>query len=523
MTDVPTRGVRGQVPTTASGTEVGRDTGAGPGSGSTSSAWPAPWPGSRVLGVAAIVAVLLSATVLLTTVLTLPGHRAEQLNSTSAVVLLTVGMAGLAVAGAVLVRRHPRSTIGWLMLGTALAWVVGNLSLVVALALLDAGRSAAEGAGWVTNWAWAPSYGLSMVMFLRLPTGRLPSGRWRPVELAAILWVALTVLVTAFLPGPLGADVLAPLTNPLGLEALAPVGELLLNGLFGVLPVLVVAAAAAPVVRWRRAGTRERGALRWIAMAAVVVGLSAPLALVTSTGEILQGVAGLLLPFAIGIAVLREELWDLDLRHRYDRLRAAREEERERLRSELHDSLGPVLGSISMRAEAARNLLDAGDTARIDALLAGIGTATEDALVELRRLIDDLGPGALSEQDLAGALRQHVAAYAGTFPVVLSTRPDPLPPLTERAAATAFLAVSESVRNAARHSGGTGGVVRLEVRGDRLTVEVRDDGRGIADAPAGVGRAGMARRAAEEGGRLSVTEDPDGGTLVRLELPGARR
>nr|WP_281496690.1 histidine kinase [Ornithinimicrobium sp. F0845] len=151
-------------------------------------------------------------------------------------------------------------------------------------------------------------------------------------------------------------------------------------------------------------------------MAAVAVGISAPLALASETGEILQGVAGLLLPIGIGTAVLREELWDLDLRRRYDKLRLARDQERERLRRELHDSLGPVLGSISMRAEAARNVLATGDAARADDLLASIGTATEGALTEVRRLIDNLGPTALADRDLAPALHTQLAAYSESFP-----------------------------------------------------------------------------------------------------------
>src|SRR5690606_20111952 len=223
---------------------------------------------------------------------------------------------------------------------------------------------------------------------LRLPTGRLPGRRWRVVEWTVLTWGTLAILTTALLPGALGAEVLSPLKNPLGVGALTAVADPLLNALFMLLPVLILLSAAAPVVRWRRAGTRERAALRWIAIAAAAVAIAAPLALVSQTGQVLQGVAGLLLPVGIGLAVLREELWDLDLRRRDDRLRSTRGQERERLRRDLHDSLGPVLGSISMRAEAARNVLASGDMSRADDLLSSIGDATEGALAEVRRLID---------------------------------------------------------------------------------------------------------------------------------------
>lgn len=462
-------------------------------------------------------------------VVSLPGivematTRADQLNSTVAASLLTVGMVGLAVAGTVLARQQPRSLMAWLMLGTGLAWLLGNLSVVAAWWLLGRGSALSPAAGWLTNWAWVPAHTLSMVMLLRFPTGRLPGPRWVLAERAVLAWGVATALVTAVHPGPLGADVLAPSTNPLGLAALSGVSDALLTGSFLALPALVLLSAAALVVRWRRAGTRERGALRWVAVAAVAVAVAAPLALLGRAGEILQGVAGVLLPIGIGTAVLREELWDLDLRRRYDRLRLARDQERERLRRELHDSLGPVLGSISMRAEAARNILAGGDTARVADLLESIGSTTEGALTEVRRLIDNLGPTALHDRDLVPALRVQLAAYADRFPVTLDVDPDPLPPLEEKAAGTAYLVVGEAVRNAARHSGGTGARVTLRVAGDRLRVEVRDDGAGLGTAPAGVGRAGIATRIAEEGGRLVVEDAPHGGVVVRFELPGALR
>ena len=447
----------------------------------------------------------------------------EGFNSTVSLVLQMIGMAGLALAGATLARHRPREPIAWLMLGAAAAWVAGPLTLLAALALLGRGDELAPWAGWVTNWIWVPAQGLTTIMLLRFPNGRLPGRRWRVAEALVLGWTGLTTLTTAVLPGPLGAQALEPLTNPLGIPALGSSSFPLLTGLFAVLPGLVVLACAAPVLRWRRAGERDRRALRWLALAALVVAVAAPLALLAEAGAVLQGVALLLLPVAVGAAVVRDQLWGLDLRVRYDRLHAARLQERERLRRELHDSLGPALGSLSMRAEAARNLLARGETGRIDELLASIGTTTEEALVEVRRLIDDLGPAALQEQDLGAALREHVRVYADTFPVTVSLHPDPLPDLEERAAATAYLVVVEAVRNAARHSDGTGARVRLAVVDDRLEVQVRDDGRGLTGSVEGTGRRGMGRRAAAVGAALSVQEAVDGGCTVRLTVPGAVR
>lgn len=479
--------------------------------------------GLRALAIAGFSATTLAGIAFLIGAVTMPAEVSAQLNSTVAASMLVVGMTALALAGMVLARQQPRSVIAWLMVSTALAWVIGNTALIAAWMLLRQGNPAAEAVGWLTNWIWIPAQALSMVMLLRFPTGRLPSPRWRIAEWVILGWAAMTIIVTALLPGPLGAEALEPLTNPIGWAPLAGVAASLLSALFLIMPALVIAAAAAPVVRWRRAGTRERAALRWIAIAAAAVAVATPLALVGPAGEILQGLAFLLLPIAIAAAVLREELWDLDLRRRYDRLRLTREHERERLRHELHDSLGPLLGSISMRAEAAQNLLAGGETERVGELLTSIGSTTQGALDEVRRLIDDLGPAALQDRDLVPSLQVHFAAYAERFPVTLTVAPDPLPPLDERVAATAYLVISEAVRNAARHSHGTHAAVTLRISGDRLRAEVRDDGRGLSDAAPGVGRAAMTRRIDEEGGLLRVADSPDGGTSVTFELPGALR
>ena len=477
----------------------------------------------RLLASSGLVLALVAAGAVLAVLATGPMARDERLNSPVAVALQMVGMAGLAVAGATLARQQPRAAIAWLMLGTALAWTVAGLTLLVATALLARDDALAPAVGWLTNWSWVPAQGLALVMVLRFPDGRLPGSRWRPVEWAVVGWTALTAVVTAVLPGPLGAESLEPMTNPLGLPALEGISEELLSGLFLVLPVLVLAVCAAPVVRWRRAGAGDRRALRWLALAVAVLALSAPLAVVAEAGEILQGAAFLLIPLAVGTAVLRERLWDLDLRRRYGRLQEARLQERERLRRELHDGLGPPLGSVSMRAEAARNLLARGETDRVDDLLASIGETTERALADVRRLIDDLAPLPLREDDLQTALADHLEGYAQTFPVAVEAEPDPLPRLHDTAAATAYLVVLEAVRNAVRHSGGTRARVRLHADGRDLHVEVADDGVGVGAAPAGVGRTSMARRVAEGGGRLDLRDGPDGGTVLRFELPGAVR
>ena len=453
-------------------------------------------------------------------VVALPPQRTAGLSSPAATALLLVGMAGLAFAAHVLARHRPGAVLATLMAGCAAAWVTSHLVLGLAVTATDRGWPGTSVLGWLSNWVWVPGHVLAMLTLLRFPTGAVPGPGWQWVERGVVAWGALTATVTALLPGPLGAEPLAPATNPLGVPALAAPLESALAVLFTLLPLLIVASAVAPVVRWRGARQRERRQLLWVAAAAVPIAVSAPLALWSRTGDLLQGLAFLLLPGAIGIAVLREQLWDLDLRRRFDRLTVVREQERDRLRHDLHDSLGPLLGAIAMRAEAGQNLLVSGRPDRVADLLGDIGRTCEDALAEVRRMIDALGPAALVDHDLGAALRRHLGQYADTFPVHLSAVGD-FSTLDPRTAEAGYLIAGEAVRNAARHSGATGCEVRLVESEGALTVEVTDRGRGLAGSAPGLGRSTMSRRAEVVGGSLAIEEPPEGGLRVTARLPGA--
>lgn len=453
-------------------------------------------------------------------VVVIPFTGSGDLSGRLATGAFVVGMTGLTLAGGMLVRRQPRFTMGWLLVLTGLAGVLARASVGFALVADAGGLSGADVAGWITNWSWVPAQGLALVLLLRFPNGRLPGPRWRPVEWSVVGWSVMVAVVTAFLPGPLGVQALASRSNPIGVAVLAGPMDRVLDVLFVVLPGLVVLSVAAPVVRWRQASGEERQQLRWIAAAAVLVAVTAPLAVASDAGAVLEGIAFLVLPAAIVAAVLRHQLWDVELRRSYNRLRAAREEERSRLQRELHDSLGPILGSVSMRAEAARNLLTAGaQPLEIDKLLADIGTETESALVEVRRLIDELRPSALVEVDLVTAIREHLASYV-TGPVLTLDVSGTLPAVKPNVEVVAYRVVCEAVRNAVRHSDARSCRVRLAPVAGDLRVEVVDDGAGLRGQPSGVGRQTMARRVSEIDGTLSVSEIPKGGVRVVAVLGG---
>jgi two-component system, NarL family, sensor kinase len=203
---------------------------------------------------------------------------------------------------------------------------------------------------------------------------------------------------------------------------------------------------------------------------------------------------------------------------------AAREEERRRLRRDLHDGLGPALTGIAFKADAARNALPAGP-ARASELLGALRADTTAAITDIRRLVNGLRPPALDDLGLIGSLRQQTDRLAqrpdGSSVAVCLNTPEPLPPLPAAVEVAAYRIITEAMTNAARHSGATRIDVRLAVaEGDGLRIEVRDDGRvpGPGWQP-GFGLTSMRERAAELGGTCQAGPDPAGGGRVIAALP----
>lgn len=430
----------------------------------------------------------------------------------------------LGATGALLVRQDVQSVMGWLLVSTGLAGVLGRLALALAVLAHDHQHAAADALGWVTNWSWLPMQSLAMLFVLRFPDGRLPHLRWRWVHWLVVVWSIAALVVTALLPGPLGAEQLDPRTNPVGLTAADEQLDLALVVLFATQPLLVLLAVAAPVLRWRRADPGPRQQLSVVAGALLLVGLATPLALAWDAGEVLEGLAWLVLPVSITYAIARHGLWDLDTRRRLDRLRLVREDERARLQRDLHDSLGPMLGSIAMRTEGARNLVAAqAPAADVDRVLVTIGSDTEKAVVEVRRFIEELGPSALAEADLVTALGVLVEDYeTGGLAVALTVPPD-LPSLDPAAEIALYRVAVEALRNVHRHAQARTCRMLLQVQGSDIVLDVIDDGVGLRGQPAGVGRRAMTDRMAALGGVLALQESTEGGVHLSARLAGALR
>jgi signal transduction histidine kinase len=201
------------------------------------------------------------------------------------------------------------------------------------------------------------------------------------------------------------------------------------------------------------------------------------------------------------------------------RIVAAREEERRRLRRDLHDGLGPQLASQSLGLDAVDRLIEREpDKAR--SLIRALKRQAQEAVHDVRRLVYGLRPPALDDLGLRGALSEEALRYKEEGLQVAFEAPDPLPALPAAVEVAAYRIVQEALHNVARHAQARACAVRLGFRAERLLVEVVDDGIGIQpERRSGVGLQSMRERAAELNGRYWIEPRGDGGTRVRAELP----
>jgi two-component system NarL family sensor kinase len=205
-----------------------------------------------------------------------------------------------------------------------------------------------------------------------------------------------------------------------------------------------------------------------------------------------------------------------DLQGSRGRIVAAREEERRRLRRDLHDDLGPTLTGVALAADAAANLID-DDPAATRELLGSMRSDVRSAIAGIRRLVDDLRPAALDEFGLVEALRRRIEQASRRVdgaPVRVSLDMDePLPALPAAIEVAAYRIAAEALTNVVRHSRATGAVVRLRCA-ENLDIEVLDDGPPAGDGwQPGIGLRAMRERADELGGRFEAGPSADGGRI----------
>lgn len=226
-----------------------------------------------------------------------------------------------------------------------------------------------------------------------------------------------------------------------------------------------------------------------------------------------------------------------DLKRSRERLVTAREEERRRLRRDLHDGLGPMLGSLTLGLDVARRTLPKG-ASTTEELLAELKAQTQEAVSDIRRLAHGLRPPALDDLGLVPAIRQQAAKHGrlrddpsasmegkgneGGVSFLVDAEKN-LPPLPAAVEVACYRITQEAITNVSRHARAGFCRIRLavDVARDALVLEIADDGVGIPnDRHAGVGMNSMRERAEELDGTFVAERNPEeGGTRVLASLP----
>lgn len=207
-----------------------------------------------------------------------------------------------------------------------------------------------------------------------------------------------------------------------------------------------------------------------------------------------------------------------DLQRSRERIVTAREEERRRLRRDLHDGLGPALAAQTLQLDAALDLLETSPQAAQNVLFR-IKLQTQEVVADVRRLVYDLRPPALDELGVGGA----ISNFADSITTVQCDVhvSDDVPPLPAAVEVAAYRIATEAITNVVNHAHAQTCVVHIQIEDQRwLIIEVYDDGSGLPSThQIGVGLRSMRERAEELGGTLRIESASGTGTCVCARLP----
>ena len=228
------------------------------------------------------------------------------------------------VVGALIASRQPRNPIGWIFLAAGLGKALDCAFLGYATRALIVDPGSLPGgalAGLIADVTWVPTMlGGTALLFLLFPAGRLQSSRWRPALWLAGVFTFGYMIGTILKPGPL--YYFPTVDNPLGVAGAGSLPRLIVDGSAAAAIALILVAVGSLVARFRRSRGQERQQLKWLAYAAGLLALSAPIqALLLNDAEVaglrisdaLFGLLIGLMPVAVGIAILRHRLYDIDL------------------------------------------------------------------------------------------------------------------------------------------------------------------------------------------------------------------
>ncbi len=448
---------------------------------------------------------------------TRPWRRLLNAPDTTTAELLCFG-----TVGAVLIARRPDLPFGWLLgLGA-----VANILLVgigvpsLALALHGRGGELAAWGLGLGVLQWVPT-ALVGVVNVRFPSGRPSStlGRWLDRALRYGIVVGLIGNYLGDSVSTDAADALGPLPAHRFVDGtwVTPIGDAA-SFLVPLVILLGAMAGIGVIVRCFRASGIERRQLQWRAAGSAGSLALFPLAIAGAIPAAVYAIEPLVFVATLVIPVLRYQLWSgapLPRRRRVGPLVSrrtlieAREEERRRLRRELHDGLGPLLTGLRLNLDAAQAQL-ASDPEKASQHLSTARQASAEVISDLRGLVYGLRPPALDELGLAGALRTQLAAVTDGSAIAFSLDIDDTLNLPAAVEVAVYRTATECVTNVMRHSTAQHCGLSLAKTGADVVLSVDDDGRVSDTWHAGVGLTAMLERADELGGSFLASSGPDG-------------
>jgi signal transduction histidine kinase len=412
------------------------------------------------------------------------------------------------IVGALLLRRlvGPRAAmdrvdqVGSMLLAlglvTAISATVGTLSMLAG-GVVDASDATEF---WRTWWLGDTSGGL-VVLPLLLAWAPDPGAAWRRIR----TWDGAAAIGAVAVLGIVAVSTEEPVT-------------------YVVFPALILVAL--------RCGAP--GATLSIAITAgVAIGVTAdevgpffqqPISHRTLSTQLYIAVAALTTLF-LSAVISERERWSRELAEarRTEGNRAV--EERRRIARDLHDSVSQSLFSTALHTRTAQKVLEkdgAASSGRVGGSLSAIAELTKSVQSEMRALIFELRRDAVHD-GLVAALTRHASGLNGSDGPTIDVRgPAARLPLSPEVETQLYGIGREALANVLRHSGASAAHVRVEQRADQILVEIRDNGRGFdpkAGHPGHFGLESMRSRAAEVGGRLTISSAPGLGTRVRVRAP----
>ena len=218
----------------------------------------------------------------------------------------------------------------------------------------------------------------------------------------------------------------------------------------------------------------------------------------------------------VGIALYVSQL-TADLRSSRERLIIAREEERRRIRNNLHDGLAPTISSFQLQLRAIRRLM-LQNQAQAEQMIEELSAGLRQATAEIRQLVYDMRPPMLDELGLINTLNHMPLAEAPLQLEVIA--PDPMPTLSAAMEVAIYRIATEAIHNVVKHAQATTCTVRIAIEAETLTLTIVDDGQGIsAGNPNGIGTQSMVERATELGGTFAIQPAEPHGTCIEVRLP----